>query len=62
MYTVSDATGIKKCYFIVWTSHGYAIDDIIFDAEYLNNLFVCIFLQAVFTVIFLCKTNLGISS
>ena len=31
-------TGIKKSYFMVWTSHGYVIDEIFFDAEYWNNL------------------------
>ena len=31
-------TGCKLCYFFVWTSHGYVIDEILFDAEYWNNL------------------------
>ena len=31
-------TGCKLHYFFVWTSHGYVIDEILFDAEYRNNL------------------------
>ena len=30
-------TGCKLCHFFVWTSHGYEVDEILFDAEYWNN-------------------------
>ena len=33
-----EITGCKLCYFFVWTSHGYVIDENLFDAEYWNNL------------------------
>ena len=34
--------GCKLCYIFVRTSRGYVIDEILFDAEYWNNLKVCL--------------------
>ena len=35
-------TGLKKCYFMVWTCHGFIVDEICFDStlwEYLKQLY-----------------------
>ena len=35
-------TGCSRCYFFVWTQHGFVMDTILFDPEwwlYLKNLF-----------------------
>ena len=31
-------TRAKKCFFMVWTSHGYVIDEIVYDEEFCNEL------------------------
>ena len=31
-------TGIKRCFFFVWTSHGYVIDEIFYDNEFCAKL------------------------
>ena len=35
-------TGLKKCYFMAWTCHGFIVDEICFDSalwEYLKQLY-----------------------
>lgn len=32
------ATNLKKCFFMVWTSHGFVIDDILYDEDFCKNL------------------------
>ena len=39
---VTGVTGLKKCYFMVWTCHGFIVDEICFDStlwEYLKQLY-----------------------
>jgi len=31
-------TGLKKCYFFVWTSHGYILEEINFDSDFYKEL------------------------